>query len=677
MKHSWILLPLLLIGTRPAEGAVVTSVWEGGAGLWSDALAWAPDSVPDNNVVSRYFVVIDGEDFNGSTVTCDLSPVIDSLVVHEGDRLTIQDGKELEITSNGHIRNDGDIDCNLLFLPGPLLLDGTGTVRFDTVPQNSIYTTAFNAGHLVNRGNTIAGSGTIMVSFENEGVILADVPGGALAITPDAGGATNDSVMRAIAGSALDLKGGASSSYTNTNGLIESDGAGSRVILRNISVDGGVIAAVNGGVTEFAGAGASAPIVKDVTLIGDTQPMLGSGQWLAVEGAIDNQGTIHVEEGSISNTRLRVRGAVVLDGGGSIALGPDKNRALVVSDGAGAHLTLEDQTLAGAGALGLNDIGITNRGTIRADLAQPLVIDADSTGFDLEGTLHAAGPGGIEIKAGSFQSSGTIEVDAGSVLTRTGGITQTAGETIVNGTMSASGLYDQTGGLLSGSGTLTAAVQAAGSVAPGMSPGRLTVNGSYTQTAAGVLEVELGGLAPETEHDVLTIAGAASLAGTIAITVLDPFIPSPGDTFEVLVAASVAGSFGSVIPGGFPAGLEPEVLVRPGRVVVSVKAVTGVADGASDAFDGDFAVWPNPVRSGAVLKIQLGRFGGGEGTLQVYDIRGRQVRMLHQAGSRMAGNSGSWDTRDDHGRRVAPGVYFVRFQSGHTAIHNQRVLVIR
>jgi hypothetical protein len=49
------------------------------------------------------------------------------------------------------------------------------------------------------------------------------------------------------------------------------------------------------------------------------------------------------------------------------------------------------------------------------------------------------------------------------------------------------------GGTLSGSGTIAGSLTNAGEVDLGSSPGTLTINGNYTQTAAGALNLEVGG----------------------------------------------------------------------------------------------------------------------------------------------------------------------------------------
>ena len=80
------------------------------------------------------------------------------------------------------------------------------------------------------------------------------------------------------------------------------------------------------------------------------------------------------------------------------------------------------------------------------------------------------------------------------------------------------------GGQVSGNVTNTS-----GTVRPGASPGTLTVTGSYTQGAAGVLEIDIDG----SGHDQLAVGGAATLDGTLAAVPATGFDPAPAAAFPV------------------------------------------------------------------------------------------------------------------------------------------------
>ena len=88
-----------------------------------------------------------------------------------------------------------------------------------------------------------------------------------------------------------------------------------------------------------------------------------------------------------------------------------------------------------------------------------------------------------------------------------GGTTINGGKLAVNGSILGPVIVNS-GGALGGTGTVHGNVDGGGRVTPGNSPGILVIDGDYTQTATSVLEIEVGGLAPGTEHDQVQVARA-------------------------------------------------------------------------------------------------------------------------------------------------------------------------
>jgi hypothetical protein len=101
----------------------------------------------------------------------------------------------------------------------------------------------------------------------------------------------------------------------------------------------------------------------------------------------------------------------------------------------------------------------------------------------------------------------------------------------------------RTGGTLSGNGKITGNLDARGGlVSPGLSAGRLWVTGNGEMTTGSTLRIEIGGLTPVTQHDVLKLDGTFNYSG-LAIEVLTPsFSPSSGQTFKIIDAAAYAGA---------------------------------------------------------------------------------------------------------------------------------------
>ena len=63
------------------------------------------------------------------------------------------------------------------------------------------------------------------------------------------------------------------------------------------------------------------------------------------------------------------------------------------------------------------------------------------------------------------------------------------------------------------------------------------------------------------------------------------------------------------------------------------------------------------------LDVYVSRSGVGNGAaarVAVYDVTGKEVRVLFEGGLPEAGRHSTWDGRDPRGGRTASGVYFIR-----------------
>ncbi|MEM7394108.1 MAG: hypothetical protein AAF492_17350, partial [Verrucomicrobiota bacterium] len=117
--------------------------------------------------------------------------------------------------------------------------------------------------------------------------------------------------------------------------------------------------------------------------------------------------------------------------------------------------------------------------------------------------------------SGSATGSGAVDVRAGATL---GGNGFVAGHVILQG----------------------------GSIAPGGSPGGLTVGSVDFDNASSFL-VELGGPTPVSGHDQLAVSGSAMLAGTLDLDYANGFIACPGERYTILTAGSVTGTFDTIL----------------------------------------------------------------------------------------------------------------------------------
>jgi hypothetical protein len=150
---------------------------------------------------------------------------------------------------------------------------------------------------------------------------------------------------------------------------------------------------------------------------------------------------------------------------------------------------------------------------------------------------------------------------------------------------------DNIGGQIRGSGTIINRVVNSGVVAPGASPGVLTVllkdpEQSFVQDEAGIVEIELGGNLPGIEYDQLQIQGRIEfmpppMAGTLIATLINSFVPLPGDTFDVIFYSEIVGQFQQILTPNLPCNLEIVPFYQPDRLQLVV-VETCIADCTKD-----------------------------------------------------------------------------------------------
>jgi alpha-tubulin suppressor-like RCC1 family protein len=168
----------------------------------------------------------------------------------------------------------------------------------------------------------------------------------------------------------------------------------------------------------------------------------------------------------------------------------------------------------------------------------------------------------------AFYNLGRIEIVGGATLG-------------FEGVSFTNGLAGQTAAEIVGEGVLdVSAVQFTNSalIAPGFSPGLVTVVGAYTQSQVGSLRIEVDGDVPGTGHDLLSVTGPVSLAGTLEVVLGDIPQPTTADTFLVVVGEAVSGAFDQVLGGdGLEVVVDPDGVRLVGTEVMP--SVLGVAAG--------------------------------------------------------------------------------------------------
>ncbi|MBI1309979.1 hypothetical protein GC176_01630 [bacterium] len=165
--------------------------------------------------------------------------------------------------------------------------------------------------------------------------------------------------------------------------------------------------------------------------------------------------------------------------------------------------------------------------------------------------------GGVISGLGNVIKAGSGAQTLSGMNTYSGTSLLTGGSLLIDGTLASS--VSLAGGFLGGSGTVMADVSGSisgGGIAPGSSPGQLTVSNNVTLESSQFFDVEINGLTPGTEHDQLVLSGTASVltlnSPVLAASVIG-YAPTPGDKITLIdlvdPASTIVGTFRNLPEG--------------------------------------------------------------------------------------------------------------------------------
>jgi hypothetical protein len=335
---------------------------------------------------------------------------------------------------------------------------------------------------------------------------------------------------------------GSGSAFTVTGALAQISGStlsgGTFVLGGNLNVSSGINITTNsstltlqGGTIMSGATNALANLKKNTKSL-----TLASNANFTTAGNLTNSGNLTVNSGST----LSVTGTLTNLSAGTLT--------------GGTYTVGGTMQLASAnGGITTNAANLTLTGTAAK------IVDGTSNalaGFSNNtGTFTLANAATLTTAASNFTNSGTLVVSKGTTLT-VGGTTnsynQSAGMTTVDGTLMGNGTagISVTGGKIQGAGTLKANLSIGGggttpaiNIGDAGKAGLLKITGTYTQLSTGTMNVSIGGTTVGTQYSQLQITGAASLGGTLTAARVNAFTPSVGQTFTVLNAASITGTF--------------------------------------------------------------------------------------------------------------------------------------
>jgi hypothetical protein len=170
-----------------------------------------------------------------------------------------------------------------------------------------------------------------------------------------------------------------------------------------------------------------------------------------------------------------------------------------------------------------------------------LTIGLPEGGFTTGPTSLTINPGG------TVNVAHNIDLDTNSTLKLQGG-TLSAAEIGLNG-LQFNGQFQWTAGTLHVGIFRKSLTNQGGTLAPGHSAGRTTIDGNYTQQEAGSMEIEIGGTTENTQYDVVDISGFATLGGDLQLSLINGFTPTALQTFTVMYSSGIMGEFSNVANG--------------------------------------------------------------------------------------------------------------------------------
>jgi hypothetical protein len=406
--------------------------------------------------------------------------------------------------------------------------NGNNTISFATIGADM----TFAGGAYAQVFGVNTESGTIHMSGTANGIQLRD---GNATLSIDSGGSVRGfgRIFQSFGGANL-----------VNNGTISADVAGQilRIDPSNIFANG-VFDARNGGVISLGGTvtGLSLPMVQIDSTMGSAVLVDGGGLTGTFAPAADtaSPGFSFANNGNNFISSANVGANLTFNGGAYAQLfGVNTESGTIHMAGTANGIQLRD----GNATLNIGTTGaIRGYGQIfqtfgGSHLANNGVISSDTAGQNLA------------INTSEFINNGSFEVLTGASASCNAALTQNAGRTTINGTLTLASPFALAGGVLSGSGgTVNGIVNNSfGTVSPGNSPGILTIAGSYTQQSGGSFLVELGGYTAGSQFDQLDVTGAANLAGTIDVDLINGFTPNVGDHFDVMLRNGGSGAFSTL-----------------------------------------------------------------------------------------------------------------------------------
>jgi fibronectin-binding autotransporter adhesin len=305
-----------------------------------------------------------------------------------------------------------------------------------------------------------------------------------------------------------------------------------------------------------------------------------SGSTLVNYGKITNFGNLISDSGASLTTYGEILNAQFLSNAGSLEIKSGgsifnesgtsaTNTGTLLIDSGGFVTSFSAQVL-NSGTLMINGTYMNEEGGSLTN-AGTLILNA---GAELEN----------DFSGGTIINAGTLNIRAGATLTDQNlndTYLQTHGQTIVDGTLNTAKPLQIEGGVLSGTGKIVGSVlNIGGTVQPGDNgaPGILLMEG-YEQQSGAIFDELIGASG---NGELVAVPGGVLLdpGALLDIDLLNGFTPTDGETFDIMGAIGISGTFANAPATGFEMdGFDWTITYDPGEIVLD--AVSPVSGGTA------------------------------------------------------------------------------------------------
>lgn len=250
---------------------------------------------------------------------------------------------------------------------------------------------------------------------------------------------------------------------------------------------------------------------------------------------LNGLGTLTVGSEMLIGGDANINGGSIVINGPFVALGSMNVHSSVTVNGEaalGGSLNTNGSTITVNGQLVVGDSFNPNSSTVSANGAAFI---GDSFNVNAS-TVTVNGDFAIGGSANLDQGTQLVVNSSGIMVVGTATNINSNSLARINGLLASPTVSVNTGGTLKGTGLIAGNVFNNGIVAPGNSPGVLTILGNYSQLANGTLQIETG--------DLLVVGGTATLGGTLEYQGSDL---EYGQQVSFLLANDIEGEFDQIV----------------------------------------------------------------------------------------------------------------------------------